>query len=385
MAQSPSHLDIYYFLSHARTASPDRWEQQFHQQLDEQLKRFATDRPPAGLDLTSGCFPTQADAYDPDKRWMPTRARVLVPLYTREYLHDPPVEYSEFLRDRENRVAHHLHPVIWDPLPNGRAMEGGPQARSLGDDIPDYSSVGLAAMCRLRAYAADYREIVGRLAKRIAATAENPGRVPPWAGRDPQTGPATREARFFIAVIAPVVGHLPPGRDYAFYGTTGHRWRPFRSRDYPIAEYAAELARSLLLLPEVTDYTLAMATSDEIRNSPGVLLIDPWALASIETREAVKQALRNPPPWVSIAIVADSEDPGHVPLGKELFAEAAALAVGEVTAITSVRGFEQVIEDLVLRARRSILRRQPLNPPAPTTEPPARPGDPEGGPDGRQP
>src|SRR5258705_12999 len=154
---TPSGSDVYYFLSHIRTAAPNRWVQDLQVCLEREVEARAN--PKTGL-RGSLYFETEAAARDALRTKQP-EARVLVPLYTREYLHAPPPEYAQFVNGRTDpRGRRLLHPILWDVPPGGRRAPGLAQARSLGTGIPEYEQTGLAAMCRLKAYRASYEDIV---------------------------------------------------------------------------------------------------------------------------------------------------------------------------------------------------------------------------------
>src|SRR4051794_2039509 len=119
MSQPSGQVDVYFLLSHIRTATANRWVQRFQQSLDLQVQLRA--EPTAGLRVGSLYYETEAAAREARQAPKQPEARVLVPLYTREYLHAPPAEYVEFVNGRiDQRGRRLLHPVFWDAPPGGR-------------------------------------------------------------------------------------------------------------------------------------------------------------------------------------------------------------------------------------------------------------------------
>ncbi|WP_238008257.1 hypothetical protein KZZ52_58235 [Dactylosporangium sp. AC04546] len=343
-APAPRH-DAYYLLSHVRGSVPDRWVGQFNHALELAIGERAS--PPRGLQIEGLYYETTAAARQQRRPGTPLGARVLVPLYTREFLHEAPPEYDDFCNNRLGGGARpRIHPVFWDANPGGRDVPGFRQARSLGEDLPEYEECGLAAMCRLNGFVREYRIIIGRLADRIVEAAEHPARLPAWGAADAATEPgfAGTETLFVVSVLA-----------------DGWRtWNPFGDDAAgPLVDSIARLARALVLPPEVVEYDEA---EDWIQESPGVLLVDLWALESEQLRGRVQRALREPPRWASVLAVAVHRDAEHDERRKAIIATAEQLVGHPLTPVSDQYGFEAEIPEVVQRTRRSYLRRQPINP-----------------------
>ncbi len=364
---SPSHRhDVYYFLSHIRGSVPDRWISQFNHALELAVGERAD--PPQGLRIGALYYETAAAARQQRQPDMPLGARVLVPLYTREFLHEAPSEYLEFCAGRlGGSVPLRIHPVFWDANPGGRDVPGFRQARSLGADIPEYEECGLAAMCRLNGFVREYKVIINRLADRIVEAAEHPARLPGWAAADAVTGRVFTgtDTLFVVSVLA-----------------DGWRtWNPFGDRPAgPLVDSVANLARALVLPPEIVEYD---ESEDWIQQSPGVLLVDLWALEADHLRARVQRALRQPPRWASVVAVAVHRDAEHDDRRKAIIAGAEQLAGRALTPISDRFGFEAEIAEVVQRTRRSYLRGEQINPRNPRG--PRRTDRPEGMADDREP
>jgi hypothetical protein len=343
MTSPPEPLDVYFYLSHVRSRVADHWIYRFHQALDLAVESKA--RPAAGLALGSIYLNTAGKAARLQSSGSLPEARVIVPLYTREFLHDPPPEYKQFERaHRKGARRPCLHPVFWDANPGGRQALGLDQARTLGKDLPDYEEYGLAAMCRLNAFATSYRAIVDRLAERIVTAAEHPETSPSWAaGEDATTTEPSAEASFVISLIAP----------------DGQQWSPFPSDDAtPITLQAQMAARRLMLLPEVVEYDPADAV---VRDSPGVLLIDLWAVDDARLEPRVRQALAQPPLWAGIVAVVGSRVGRPETRREALLDMAAELTRQSIRTIVDERDVAREIDEVIHRSRRSYLRGQPPN------------------------
>ena len=192
MTSPPRHLDVYFLLSHVRTAIPDQWVHRFHLALDLAVERRAS--LTEGLRTGSLYYETVAMAREHQENGYPPGARVIVPLYTREFLHQPPPEYVEYCN---GGVVGGRRPHPSGVLGREPGRPGGPRAGAgqvAGRRHPDYEECGLAAMCRLNAFARSYQMIIDRLAERIVAAAEHPDQRPRWVAGS-RRRPARRAPR----------------------------------------------------------------------------------------------------------------------------------------------------------------------------------------------
>jgi hypothetical protein len=178
----PATTDLYFSLIHARASFPNEWVERFYRRLDEEVRGRAN--PPPGLRAGSVHYATSREA-QAAFAGEPRNARVLVPLYTREFLHDPPPDFAPYLNRRSDMAdLPFVHPVLWDVYVPPREVCGFAQAVSLGDAVREYEACGMATICRHNAYASELRQIVELLADRIVRAAEHPGHVPDWMPMD---------------------------------------------------------------------------------------------------------------------------------------------------------------------------------------------------------
>jgi hypothetical protein len=341
MPASAGSYEVYFLLSHVRAAAPNEWVRRFHRSLLSRVESRA--RPTPGLRAESIYYETRAQALEALRagRLQALRARVIVPLYTREFLFDPPPEFAPFLDGHADRPARlHIHPVLWDANPGNRGAPGLAQARSLGAGVPDYVDCGLLAMCRLNAFEDGYTTILDRLADRIVTAAQDPDHPPAWAAADSKTNAGERtETPFIISIIA----------------AEGAAWRPFGAGALTVAEFTVAVANRWRLPWEVVQFDQKSAA--EVRRAPGVLFIDPFAVDSEPHRAALGQALQQPLPWVSPVVVAEAGDDEHEARVRAVVERVNALAGRSLTLIRDPGDFARAVEDIVRHARRSYLRR----------------------------
>jgi hypothetical protein len=334
-----SRPDLYFSLIHARASFPNEWVERFYRRLDEEVRSRAN--PPPGLRPGSVHYATEREARTARTDASPG-VRVLVPLYTREFLHDPPPDFAPYL-NRPFDVADlpFVHPVMWDVYVPPRAVCGIAQALSLGTAVREYEVCGMATICRHNAYAGELRQIVELLADRIVRAAEHPAHRPEWMPAEvPAVSGPSPEARFLIAVArAPRVSG---------------EWTPFEPERFAVADRAVQAARRLLLLPEVVDALDPSPGADEARDSAGVLLLDPAALLDAQTRPLVEVLLRSLPRWTAVVVVA-----GRDPKLREPCADAVQLSGGTAQVARTAPEFVRVVTDAIHRARRHFLRGHP--------------------------
>lgn len=328
--------DLYFALIHARTSIPNQWVEAFYHRLDLEVQSRAAPMP--GLRAGSLYFPTAGEARHALEIGLP-RVRVLVPLYTREFLHDPPPDFGDRLyRFGDRPEPPFVHPVLWEAHLPARGVNGLAQATSLGSSVQEYLECGMASICRLNAYTAELRRIVEELADRLVSAAENPDRVPAWLRSPPELPmPARRpEPRFLITVLR---AHR-----------RGLDWTPFGAGS--VTERAMDAAQRFSLLPEILLGT-ATPSANGFHESAGVLLLDSGVLDDPLHRPAAEQLLRTMPQWMTVVLVIG---PDHGDHAHELAAEARALAPNDVQIARDEQEFQRAIDEAVNRARRNFLR-----------------------------
>jgi len=339
--------DLYFALIHARTSIANQWVEAFYHRLDLEVQSRAVPMP--GLRAGSLYFPTAGAARRALDIGLP-RVRVLVPLYTREFLHDPPPDFGDRLhRLGDQTEPPFVHPVLWEAHLPARRVNGLAQAMSLGRSVQEYLECGMAALCRLNAYAAELRRIVEELADRLVTAAENPDRVPAWLHGRPELPmpPRMSEARFLITVVR---AHR-----------RGPDWAPFGAGS--VTERAVYAAQRLSLLPEILLGTQAPSAADRFRESAGVLLLDSGVLDDPLNGPVAEQLLRTMPPWMTVVMLIGPDNGDHLARAHELVAKARALAPNGVQIARDDREFQRAVDEAVAKARRNFLRsRQPRRP-----------------------
>lgn len=333
-----SRPDLYFSLIHARASFPNEWVERFYRRLDEEVRSRAV--PPPGLRAGSIHYATEREAQTGRANGSPG-VRVLVPLYTREFLHDPPADFASYLHRRYD-VADlpFVHPVMWDIYVPPRAVCGIVQALSLGTAVREYEVAGMATICRHNAYAAELRQIVELLAERIVRAAEHPAHLPDWIPLEaPAAHAPSPEARFLLCVAR------TPGAD--------PEWTPYEPDRFAVVDRAVQAAHRLLLLPEVIDVFAGLPGDDEMAESAGILLLDPATLADPGTRPAVERLLLRLPQWIAVVVLAG--DPGL----NEARDLAAQLTGGTAQVARTPPEFVRAVTEAILRARRNFLRGHP--------------------------
>jgi hypothetical protein len=334
-----SRPDLYFSLIHARTSFPNEWVERFYRRLDEEVRTRATPLP--GLRAGSLHYATEREArmaLDTD----PPDVRVLVPLYTRELLHDPPDDFRPYLNRRSEVVdLPFVHPVMWDIYIPPREVCGIAQAISLGNAVREYAACGMATICRHNAYANELRQIVGLLADRIVRAAEHPGHLPDWILLDDlMVSAPSPEARFFISVVRP--------------SGAGQEWMPFEPDRLAVVERSVQAARRLALLPEVVDAITGPPAGEESRDSAGILLLDPAALTDAVTRPVVEKLLQRLPRWTATVIVT-----GRDVRLRDAANEAVQLSGGTGQVARTAAEFNRAVDQAIQRARSNFLRGHP--------------------------
>jgi FxsC-like protein len=252
--------------------------------------------------------------------------RVFVPLYSSRYFADEYCgkEWGYFVRRASDPTAQEapIVPGIWDPvepewLPQAARV---PQFTYRGGDA--YESLGLYGIMKVSRYRTEYVRTVSDLAGWIVtAAARYPVREGPTVDhstlesafghvRSAQGKPLGKQLR--ITVVAPRRDELPAERlNSSHYGPSALDWSPYApDSTRPIADAAAELARSLGFLAEVGDlYQHEQGLLlGEPRFGPQILIIDPWALLVPYTQQLLQRLNERHLPWVQVVIPWSATD-----------------------------------------------------------------------------
>lgn len=306
----------YFFLSYPRLCPlpevagieladrPDEWVRLFFRDLTEAVRaRTGPDGPrrPGFLDLGEPGAPN----------WKPAltgaigSAEVFVPLLSAEYVRRswPRREWASFERRLEDaglpEPQRRLAPVLWAPLPAAERPPEFADAVSLarGDGRAAYQEFGLRTLLRLDPYHGFYRQIVGELAWRIVALAEE-APLAPTRAMDPGQleSPVRAEGPGPVFVVAAAA--------------TAGLWRPFGDEQQaPLAEYAR-------LVAERREFAVATAefekSAELLGRRPGVVLIDPAYVAGAEEAAAFGEITAALPSWALPVVVAGEGSAPHL-------------------------------------------------------------------------
>ncbi|MEO3808659.1 TIR-like protein FxsC [Sphaerisporangium sp. B11E5] len=317
----------YFFLSYARTPrngrqKPNTWMQRFYDHLyAEVLERtFLPHGVPAGfmdVDLQTGV--------EWDRRLAKELAtcRVFVPMYSRRYFHSVQCgkEWAAFdLRRRRHRedkgdVPEVIVPALWVPVPDYELPE---MARSIqfahADLSGHYLDKGLYDLMKIRQYRDHYWRAVRALAVRIIEVAESV--------KLPETEPCDYKSirsaftgdpgrKFTITVVAASSSTLPHGRSARFYGPAATDWNPYHPQGRPIAQIAADIVQDLDFEPEIGSWNDhgEELLSRRSPSSPGLILLDPWAVVDPRYEDLLRELDQVHNPWVGLVLPWNSADP----------------------------------------------------------------------------
>jgi FxsC-like protein len=394
-APMPTDDAPFFFLSYAHSVRadrtvqiPDPWIGQLHNDLCEHVSEIV------GLPREARAGFMDHDL-QPGNEWPDRLAnalatcRVFVPLYSRRYFKSEHCgkEWFAFNKRRLNYVARNGHPVetivpaLWVPL----AADLLPAAAaSLQFSSPDfgelYAEHGFYGLMKVSRWRANYEEATYLLARQIARAAEaapsaepvdamSYETLPSAFGGDGRTGPGEKPLR--ITIVAPSRDNLPAGRDSSYYGRETRAWNPYRQRSLrPIADHAAELAKSLSYTPEVGDLYRHEAglVGKEPQPGPEILLVDPWATLQADCREVLQRIDSMDTPWVQVIVVWNQQDPQleaeadrvraalQAALPRKL-KEGRAISALAVRGVPTLREFGIVLPDVMAEAGRHYLRR----------------------------
>jgi FxsC-like protein len=323
-----------FFLSYAPEPAddqggqgPDLWETKLYDDLCDHVRALADLRPGERAG-----FMDRGPRHGDEWPWRMSQAlatcRVFVPLYSRRYFKSEHCgrEWFAFSRRALNHAARGagrvetIIPALWIPVRDAQLPEATRAVQFAPNDFGSrYAEHGFYGIMKVRRWREDYEEAVYLLARRIVAAAdaspvepETPMQyesLPPAFGEDRGTGPGDRLLR--ITVIAPRGDELPDGRDPVYYGNDFRAWNPYRQSSVrPLADHAADLARSLSYIPDVGDLSKHEAGlfGSQPPSGPEVLLIDPWAALDPDCQETLQRLDQTDMPWVQVVVVWNERD-----------------------------------------------------------------------------
>jgi aminoglycoside N3'-acetyltransferase len=354
----------YFFLSYSRlpplppvpgidvAEQPDDEVHRFFRDLGVEVGRRAT----PGSAVRPGFLDLEVPA---SSHWRSGLADVLgsaeafVPLLGPDYYRRswPATEWRAFERRvRDARPADpadpgsRFVPVLWEALPADRQPPGLAQALSLaaGRDFRPYADLGLRTLLRRGEHRVLYERILGLLASRIVALAEQTPIGPSWADIPDECAPLGEAAEgrvFFVTVLG--------GRG--------------RSGATP-ADYVRLSAERLGFAVRVREH---VAGEPDFTRHPGIVLVEPPAWESAAA-VGLDEILAGLPPWVSPLIVTARApaQPGAsgIKLEKTLKAYFGRpeIALRGLEGVSSLRTLDVVARFLIAHTEREYLRLSPV-------------------------
>src|ERR1700691_2062813 len=164
-----------------------------------------------------------------------------------------------------------------------------------------------------------------------------------------------------IETAAPTAQTVAAGRDLRGYGGSSIEWRPFTEQELSLGEHARRVAERFNFKAEVT--AIKTVRDPGIRR-PGIILIDPWLMASETGQAALKSALVKLPQWVLPLLILDQPaDLRALELAdkvRDALGESVALSTDSsrraARGVSSLDDFVAIVPDLVAEAERQYLR-----------------------------
>ncbi|MFE0918042.1 TIR-like protein FxsC [Streptomyces nigra] len=323
-----------FFLSYARTPGPHGAD------ADQPVFSFYDDlrRQVARLTRVTAQDAGHVEAPDASSdAWQSALAacRVFVPLYAPRYFTDPLCgrQWTAFRRRGGPHYGRAVVPVLWVPPTDGTTLP--PAALDISTHLPRaggaeerraqdrYAESGLYRLMELEDDQRAYRQVLARLAERVARAAKD-SPAPAGAeqvgdrhGLEDAFAPQRSKPTLRITVLAPTAGRLPPGRETATYGPDTESWRPYRTASGSLTQQAIALAGNLGFEPELVAFDKAyesIAHDGPGREparpvAPWVLVVDAWALGDPRTSDMVRRIDRANRPWLAVMAVLAGDDP----------------------------------------------------------------------------
>jgi FxsC-like protein len=381
----PAKRSSYFFLSYAHSAPlagsppapPDEWVRAFFRDLTEAVQDHASSQSR----IAPG-FYDQEVLPGPD--WKVAladalgSAEVFVPLYSPGYLTRslPGREWTCFEeRLKAAGVTEPLErftPVLWIPLPAGHQPQGWREARELAPApaASAYIENGLQALLRLAPYRHYYELIVDRLASRIVELAET-APIEPSAVKDIDTVQSAfafevQAVTFAVVVAAPALPGIPAEINADAYGDVSSAWRPFAwEQELPLAQYASMVGEQFDLAVQVMDIEMV---GNVLEHAPGVVLIDPWYIASDKGLNVFREFANGLPSWVlPVLISGPRQDKRTTQLVQQVTGLLGNVKIPRSSAarralrgVSRLQDFTNLMPFLVAEAEREYLRHGPI-------------------------
>jgi FxsC-like protein len=319
--------------------------------------------------------------------------RVFVPLYSSRYFADEHCgkEWNYFVRRMSDPTTQEaaIVPGIWDPVQPGMLplAARAPQFRHRGSEA--YEAHGFYGIMKPSRYRKEYAQAVSDLAGRIVTAAErypvkagmavDHGALESAFGRAESAQERPESKRVGITVVALRRDELPAERlNSPCYGPSALDWKPYAPDSVrPIAETAAELARSLGYRAEVGD--LYQHEEDLLcgdpSSGPRIVIIDPWALTVPYSQQLLQRLNVRDLPWIQAIVpwnAADEEsrkEEGKLRVALDAafghkLAEVASTSSMAARGVPSLDDFDEALRQLIWAAAKRYLRNAPAYPPA---------------------
>jgi FxsC-like protein len=179
-----------------------------------------------------------------------------------------------------------------------------------------------------------------------------------------------------VTVAAPDRSNLPSGRDGFYYGETPRDWNPYRPESVrPIAEFAADLARSLGYRPKVGSLTehAGELLGHAPPAGPAVMFVDPWAVTVPEILRVLQEIDKADDPWVSVVVPWNAKDQ-EIEMEAEMLrrrlqaamprklSEVSAASLIAVSGVPSIEDFAMVVPVVMRTADRQYMKHSPVVP-----------------------
>ncbi|MEJ8633614.1 MULTISPECIES: TIR-like protein FxsC [Streptomyces] len=324
----------YFFLSYAHTPKnhpkdkdPNVWVERFYRDLCAHVMQLTS--LPAGV--PAGFLDQQMQ---PGEGWQErlsqalASCRVFVPLYSPRYFRSEQCGREWFVFS--TRAAHHqarsngasgsggIVPALWVPIPPTELPQPAERLQfnhaAFGDD---YADEGFYGLIKLRYLRDQYERAVYRLAKRIVSVAEetciaegDPHQD--YGGMPSAFGPPGPARAMEISILACSWSDLPAGRGRECYGPSPRDWNPYHpTTARPLADHAVDVVRNLDYRVRVGEFE---AEAERLLapgppHSPGLLILDRWALDDPHRRELMRRLGAADRPWISVMVPWNREDP----------------------------------------------------------------------------
>lgn len=323
--------------------------------------------------------------------------RVFIPLYQPRYFssencgkewfafHKRQVEHEANVGRRPEAII----PVLWVPVEERVLPEA---ARSVQFDHHRlgeiYARDGFSQLIKVSRFRDDYNVALRALAAHIVqvATYNAPeparNRLIDYANLDCAFGSDERKAanrrRLTVTIVADDYDHLPqqPAPRVTEYYRPGSptQWNPYRPESkISLAEFAANMARGMGLVPDITWFDETAGQGGAPSDDPGLMIVDPWASLDLNRGKRLREFGQEPKPWIQPMIpwnASDAQTAQHESVLRQALEQA---LLHTPTPLPTLQTFGNQLPKAINLAVRNYLRRlQPHPPVGPDGSSPSR-------------